>query len=177
MKVSEVLPLPARDVWSVRQLRSLTRRVSAQLGAELAEFAQYDSESRWWARLALTGGVELWLLSWLPGQGTRPHDHGGAAGSFTVVRGELTEHYRYPRQVERNGVVRAGETIAFGAGWAHVVANRSEAPALSVHAYSPPLVEPREYAGLADIPGEIPPLPPRRVSLPAQRGTVVLEMA
>jgi hypothetical protein len=49
-----------------------------------------------WARLALTGGVELWLLVWLPGQQTTPPDHGVASGSFTVLQGELTEEYRYP---------------------------------------------------------------------------------
>ncbi|GAA4414054.1 cysteine dioxygenase family protein [Actinokineospora soli] len=175
MKVSAALLHPTRDIWSVRQLRSLTQQVSAQFGADLAEIAQYDPTSRWWTRLALTCGVELWLLSWLPGQCTPAHDHGGAAGSFTVVRGALTERYRYPQQPEQRGLRRAGETIAFGAGRAHVVANTSLTPALSVHAYSPPLVDTREYASLADIPTEIPPLP-RRVSLPVQRGAVVLEV-
>jgi uncharacterized RmlC-like cupin family protein len=176
MKVSEALLHPAREVWSVRQLRSLTRQVSTELGAELAEVAQYDQATRWWKRLALTEGVELWLLSWLPGQKTKPHDHGGAAGSFTVVRGALSEAFRYPKQIEQHGLRREGDTIAFGAGRAHIVANTSEAPALSVHAYSPPLVHTREYGSLADIPAEIPPLPPRRISLPVQRGVVILEV-
>jgi hypothetical protein len=39
-----------------------------------------------WARLALTGGVELWLLLWLPGQQTTPPDHGVASGSFAVLQ-------------------------------------------------------------------------------------------
>ena len=31
-------------------------------------------------------------MSWLPGQQTDRHDHGDAAGAFTVVSGSLTEH-------------------------------------------------------------------------------------
>ncbi|UVS80703.1 cysteine dioxygenase family protein [Actinokineospora sp. UTMC 2448] len=169
MKVSETLLHPTRVVWSVRQLRSLTRQVGSTFGHELAEIARYDPRSRWWTRLALTEGVELWLLSWLPGQATPPHDHGGAAGSFTVVRGALTERYRYPDSGEHRGLRRAGETVAFGAGRAHVVANTSVEPALSVHAYSPPLVPTREYPSLAEIPA-------RRVALPARRGSVVVEV-
>ncbi len=36
-------------------------------------------------------GAQVWLLSWLPEQGTPLHDHGTSAGAFTVVRGTLTE--------------------------------------------------------------------------------------
>ena len=36
-------------------------------------------------------GVQIWVLSWLPGQGTPLHDHGRSAGAFAVVRGVLTE--------------------------------------------------------------------------------------
>ena len=35
--------------------------------------------------------AQVWLLSWLPEQGTPLHDHGTSAGAFTVVRGTLTE--------------------------------------------------------------------------------------
>lgn len=142
---------PDRELWSAGQLRSLTRRVSAELTSAVVVLARYRCDQRWWARLALTRGVELWLLSWLPGQATRPHDHGGASGSFTVVRGTLSETFRYPRGTVRQGERRAGETVAFGGGRAHVVANSGVEAALSVHAYSPPLVPTREYASLADV--------------------------
>src|SRR3712207_8332217 len=35
--------------------------------------------------------AQVWLLSWLPGQGTGLHDHGGSAGALAVVRGTLSE--------------------------------------------------------------------------------------
>ncbi|MER6799511.1 cysteine dioxygenase, partial [Amycolatopsis mediterranei] len=41
----------------------------------------------------------------------------------------------------------------------HQVTGLGDRPSASVHAYSPPLVATREYATLADVPPEIPPLP------------------
>lgn len=36
-------------------------------------------------------GYEAWLLSWLPGQGSGPHDHGRSSCVLTVLAGTLTE--------------------------------------------------------------------------------------
>ncbi|WP_216215823.1 cysteine dioxygenase [Amycolatopsis aidingensis] len=146
-------------LWTPRQLNELTSTVTTELTTALRGLLRFDADQRWWARLALTDGVELWLLSWLPGQQTRPHDHGGAAGSFTVLQGELTEEYRYPGGPVRQRVHTAGDGLGFGAGRAHRVGNASAAPAASVHAYSPPLVPTREYSTLAEVPAETPPLP------------------
>ena len=60
---------------------------------------RYDPISRYYARLASEPDFEAWLLTWLPGQGTEWHDHGGSAGAFVVVRGELTERTATVSQV------------------------------------------------------------------------------
>ncbi|WP_434439625.1 cysteine dioxygenase [Lentzea sp. E54] len=156
---------PSRSLWTPRELRDLTSFVASELTTGLLGILDYTPERRWWARLGLTEGVELWLLSWLPGQGTEPHDHGGAAGSFTVLTGTLREDYRYPAGPIRSAVRGTGDALGFGSGRAHQVTNASEAPAATVHAYSPPLVPTREYASLLDIPDSIPPLPARRLPL------------
>jgi hypothetical protein len=153
---------PSRALWTPRELRDLTSTVASELTTSLLNVLRYTSPSRWWARLALTEGVELWLLSWMPGQQTEPHDHGGASGSFTVLIGELAEFFRYPGGPIRSQSHPAGSALGFGAGRAHQVLNLSKANAASVHAYSPPLVPTREYGSLAGIPAEIPPLPAHR---------------
>ncbi|KAA2259525.1 cysteine dioxygenase [Solihabitans fulvus] len=150
---------PERPLWTPRQLRDLTSIVASELTTPLLDVLRFERAERWWVRLALTEGVELWLLSWLPGQGTQPHDHGGAAGSFTVLLGDLTEDYRYPAGPIRSERREVGATVGFGAGRAHQVRNLDRRDAASVHAYSPPLVPTREYASLADIPTTIPQLP------------------
>src|SRR5256885_10429560 len=52
---------------------------------------QFDAERRWYARLATadSADVEVWALTWLPGQSTDLHDHGGSSGVFVVVGGLL----------------------------------------------------------------------------------------
>ncbi len=144
---------PDRTLWSPAELRELTEAVAAELATPLLDIVRFDSGQRWWTRLALTMGVELWLLSWAPGQGTEPHDHGGASGAFTVTVGELNEEYRHAGGPVRQAHWRAGQTVAFGPQRAHRLDNRSAGPAATVHAYSPPLRPVREYRDLTDFAG------------------------
>jgi hypothetical protein len=156
--IHEVL-YPGRTLWSARQLRELTTTVADELTSPLLSVLRFAEGQRWWSRLALTGGVELWLLSWLPGQGTKPHDHSGASGAFTVVLGQLAENYRYPGGPVRTRRHTTGASVAFGPERAHEVRNPSSMSnaasmtnAASVHAYSPPLMPVRNYASLRDLP-------------------------
>jgi quercetin dioxygenase-like cupin family protein len=153
----EALLAPRSPVWTPDSLRGLTNAVASSLRDPLLlDILRFASPTRWWARLALTEEVELWLLSWLPGQGTAPHDHGGASGAFTVLLGELAETYRYPSGPIRHQLYVPGSSVGFGSGRAHEVRNLGTRRAASVHAYSPPLVPTREYKSLRDIPDEIP---------------------
>lgn len=153
---------PRGPQWSPSELRDLVTTVGVRHRAELLDQVRFASPQRWWARLALTEEVEVWLLSWLPGQHTEPHDHGGACGAFSVVLGSVSETYRYPGGDVRRRTHDLNASIGFGAGRAHQVWNTAPEKAVTVHAYSPPLVPTREYDSLWDIPAVIPPLPPRR---------------
>ena len=153
---------PRRPLWTPRDLRDLVATIGEQHRFDLLAQVRFASPQRWWARLALTEEVEVWLLSWLPGQHTAPHDHGGASGAFSVVLGSLSETYRYPGGDVRQRTHGLGSSIGFGPGRAHQVWNTTFEQAATVHAYSPPLVPTREYESLWDIPASIPPLPPYR---------------
>ncbi|MDQ3406253.1 MAG: cysteine dioxygenase family protein [Actinomycetota bacterium] len=157
------LTAPRRPVWTPGELRDLTARTASTLREPLIDTARFTSPQRWWTRLALTSEIELWLLTWLPGQGTKPHDHGGAAGAFSVLLGDVAETFRYPAGPIRNHLHVTGAAVGFGGGRAHQMQNLGRVPAATIHAYSPPLVPLREYASLRDVPDEIP-------SLPTQRG-------
>ena len=72
----------------------------AQIATRLAEqrafwepMIVFDPAERYYTRLAREPEFEVWLLTWLPGQGTEWHDHGRSAGAFVTVRGTLTEQY------------------------------------------------------------------------------------
>lgn len=132
--------------------RMLSRQ---QLAAEVRRFAarstdwlsrvRLDPAGRWYERIVLDEGHEVWLISWLPGQSTGFHDHGGSTGAFTVVWGALDERMVRSASVLVNSV-GAGTVRAFGPKYVHDVMNTSAASvAVSVHAYSPPLAKMTRY--------------------------------
>ncbi|MEU2613402.1 cysteine dioxygenase family protein [Micromonospora sp. NPDC007271] len=99
---------------------------------------RFDPSERWYARLAADDEHEVWALSWLPGQGTDLHDHGGSAGAFLVVAGTLTEETVSGDQLRPHRLA-AGAGRRFGARHVHLVANRGDQSAVSVHVYRPAL--------------------------------------
>ncbi|MGQ5264664.1 cysteine dioxygenase [Micromonospora sp. ZYX-F-536] len=105
---------------------------------------RFDPDERWYARLAIGDDHEVWALSWLPGQGTDLHDHGGSAGAFRVVDGALTEETVAGGRL-RPRLLDAGAGRRFGPRHVHVVTNRGTEPAISVHVYRPALVRMTRY--------------------------------
>jgi predicted metal-dependent enzyme (double-stranded beta helix superfamily) len=100
---------------------------------------------------------EVWLMSWLPGQGTDLHNHGGATGAFTVVEGVLTESVARDAGTQRPAHsvhrVESGQSRVFGPGYVHRVANDGPEPAVSIHVYRParlPMINYRLRAGGLD---------------------------
>lgn len=76
-----------------------------------------------------------------------------ASGAFTVLRGELTGTWRDGPVRARRATRARGTGSAFGSERVHVVANAGTADAVSVHAYSPPLLPLGTDVTLEDPPG------------------------
>jgi rhodanese-related sulfurtransferase/mannose-6-phosphate isomerase-like protein (cupin superfamily) len=110
------------------------------------------ADRRWYDRLYHGPDYDIWVISWLPGQSTGFHDHGASAGAFVVATGTLEEH----RPGERTRVITPDKPRTFGPDYTHDVRNVSLAPAISIHAYSPPLSEMNEYEldGIQLVPRE-----------------------
>ncbi|MFI1017645.1 cysteine dioxygenase [Streptomyces sp. NPDC020965] len=104
--------------------------------AQWAPLVEYDATTRWYHRLRTGPGYEVWLLSWVPGQRSGPHDHGRSSGILTVVQGSLTERTRGGSHELVTGAQRV-----FAPGYAHDVVNDSLEPAVSLHIYYPGLTE------------------------------------
>jgi predicted metal-dependent enzyme (double-stranded beta helix superfamily) len=120
-------------------------RLAAATG-EWSALVRYTEDERWYHRLERGENHEVWLLSWLPGQRTGFHDHCGSSGAFAVVQGELQERTPAagrPRPV--SATFPAGRARSFGPRHVHEVVNESAVPAVSIHAYSPPLTGMRRY--------------------------------
>jgi predicted metal-dependent enzyme (double-stranded beta helix superfamily) len=140
-------------MYAATRVRALGPARLGQLVAGLAEatgdwrhLVRFEQERRWYHRLYSADDHEVWLLSWLPGQQTGFHDHGDAAGAFAVAEGELQERAAaVGRPWIRVRQVPAGRQRSFGSRHVHDVANISVRPAVSIHAYSPPLSTMRRY--------------------------------
>ncbi|MFD5147791.1 cysteine dioxygenase [Streptomyces sp. NPDC058401] len=127
---------PAREhPATVAEFVGLARSIAADR-SEWEHLVQYDATSRWYHRLRTGPGYEVWLLSWVPGQGSGLHDHGGSSGVLTVLEGELTEHTSRGRLA-----LGAGSQRVFAPGYAHEVQNDSLDGAVSLHVYFPGLTE------------------------------------
>src|SRR4029453_18228913 len=72
--------------------------------------------------------AQVWLLSWLPEQGTPLHAHGSSAGAFAVVQGTLTERGAAAglsgnRVRESTAELTGGRVRHFGPHYVHQVTN------------------------------------------------------
>nr|WP_202447187.1 cysteine dioxygenase family protein [Streptomyces sp. SID5468] len=131
-------PVPAHPT-TVAGFAGLARAIAADRD-RWAPKVRFDPVSRWYDRLATGPGYEVWLLSWLPGQGTGLHDHGPSSGVLTVLHGELTE-----RALGAGGETRrtltAGHQRVFAPGYVHEAVNDTLEPAVTLHVYFPGLTE------------------------------------
>ncbi|WP_078990991.1 cysteine dioxygenase [Streptomyces sp. XY413] len=127
---------PAREhPATVAEFVGLARSI-AEDRASWEHLVRYDATTRWYHRLRTGPGYEVWLLSWVPGQGSGLHDHGASSGVLTVLEGELTEHTSRGRLTHR-----AGGQRVFAPGYAHEVVNDTLDGAVSLHVYFPGLTE------------------------------------
>ena len=142
--------------------RGVPRRLARGLAAQAERWrplVEYRSDTRWYRLMERTEQYEVWLLSWLPAQGTDLHDHGPASGAFAIAEGTLTERVVAikPGQppVEVTCVLAAGDCRAFGPRYVHQITNNGTVAAVSVHVYTPALTVMNRYrlepAGLCHL--------------------------
>jgi predicted metal-dependent enzyme (double-stranded beta helix superfamily) len=137
--------IAARSPLSQARLQQIVTGLTAS-DQQWRNLVVYTEHPRWYHRLAAADDYEVWLLSWLPGQGTGFHDHGGSSGAFTVAQGALQE-WTAPggRPNPVAATMAQGAVRSFGPWYVHHVINASAQPAVSVHAYSPPLESMRRF--------------------------------
>lgn len=140
----------AASVSTASLMESAAPRTPQELVGIIQEFAlsipwldrvRLRADRRWYERLYHGPEYDVWLISWMPGQSTGFHDHGSSSGAFLVTAGTLEEL----RPGEQGRAISTGDFCTFGPEYAHDVRNISQAPSISIHAYSPPLTEMKEY--------------------------------
>ncbi|WP_156726896.1 cysteine dioxygenase [Streptomyces apocyni] len=153
-EVPHLLKAPREHPETVADFVGLARSIAADR-SQWEHLVEYDATSRWYHRLRTGPGYEVWLLSWVPGQGSGRHDHGQSSGVLTVLDGRLTERATIERStIERGTTERStteqaqvarelgsGAQRVFAPGYVHEVVNETLEPAVSLHVYFPGLTE------------------------------------
>ena len=109
------------------------------------ELVRHDPEQRVCELLWEDEDVNAWLICWSEDDDTGFHDHDASAAAITVIDGRVRED-----RLRLNG---APSTTVSGPGRLtippnaiHRVLHAGEVPAVTIHAYSPPLVRTGAYA-------------------------------
>jgi predicted metal-dependent enzyme (double-stranded beta helix superfamily) len=131
--------LEGEGIRSEEELATLVTRISAR--PDLWQpLVVVDPERRRYELLYDDDQVDIWVLSWMPGQKTGFHDHDRSSVALICAQGELDEGslalgLRADPVRMTPGVVRTGP-----GGYIHSVSHVAGGPAISIHAYSPPLI-------------------------------------
>jgi hypothetical protein len=89
--------------------------------------------------------TDIWVLCWMPGQSTGFHDHDISDVGIAIAQGMVVERQlRLPTGATALEL-RHGDTRQGPAGYIHSVAHGEGMPAVSIHCYSPPLMNVGQY--------------------------------
>lgn len=119
-------------------LRQLVAAIAADPSAWRG-LVNLNAEHRHFAQLRRDDHVDVWVISWMNGHDTGFHDHDVSSGAVAIAEGELVEERLAVGSPPRRRCYRAGETFGFDASLVHRMHQASGGPAVSIHAYSPPL--------------------------------------
>jgi hypothetical protein len=150
--VTSQLPIPKigfdRDL-DRAELRRLVSAIAADPGA-WRSLVRLDAHRRQFEQLWRDGHVDIWVISWMSGHDTGFHDHDLSRGAVAVVQGEVVEERLVLGGGSHERRHRAGDVFDFDASHVHRMRQDSATPAVSIHAYSPPLWRMGTYTVDAD---------------------------
>jgi predicted metal-dependent enzyme (double-stranded beta helix superfamily) len=113
-----------------------------------SECVSHDPEHRTYEQLLRDEHLDVWLLCWSRDHDTGFHDHDLSAGAVAVAAGSVREERLVlGRSVDApiSRLAHAGSSFCFGASDIHRVLHAGNGPAVTIHAYSPPLTRMGSY--------------------------------
>ena len=100
---------------------------------------RHDPAERVYEELVRDNHLTVWLICWMEDHNTGFHDHDRSAGALSVVRGAIREERLVLGGEPTSRVLSKGRSLAFAASDIHRVSHAGAEPAVTLHAYSPPL--------------------------------------
>jgi predicted metal-dependent enzyme (double-stranded beta helix superfamily) len=120
------------------ELEAFVRELMARPEEWQARIA-HDPDRRRYELLLRDDDLEVWLICWMEDHDTGFHDHDLSGGAVGVVAGAVREDRLVLGGGTVSRVAGAGDTFTFTAADIHRVMHAGGAPAVTIHAYSPPL--------------------------------------
>lgn len=99
----------------------------------------HDPSERQFVLVARTETLEVWAVAWMDGHDTGFHDHDDAAAAIAVIDGSVVDERLAVGGESISTEHAAGATFVVEAGGIHRVRHTGDRPAVTLHAYSPPL--------------------------------------
>ncbi len=112
------------------------------------ECVSHDPVHRTYEQLLRDEHLDVWLLCWSRDHDTGFHDHDLSAGAVAVAAGTVREERLVLGRPVDSPLARlagAGSSFSFGAADIHRVLHAGGGPAVTIHAYSPPLTRMGSY--------------------------------
>jgi hypothetical protein len=110
----------------------------------------HDPSRRVYEQLWRDRHVTTWLICWMEDHDTGFHDHDLSSGAVSVARGQVCEERLALGGTPLVRTFGAGQSFGFAASDIHRVLHAGTEPAVTLHAYSPPLMRMGAYAVRAD---------------------------
>jgi predicted metal-dependent enzyme (double-stranded beta helix superfamily) len=132
-----MLPTHHRDL-DAGALSALVEGLAARPEA-WRHLVAHRADARTYEQLHRDDHVAVWLICWMDDHDTGFHDHDLSAGALAVVRGRVREERLVLGGEPASRTLSAGESLTFAASDIHRVSHAGTEPAVTLHAYSPPL--------------------------------------
>jgi Cysteine dioxygenase type I len=120
------------------ELEALVREIAADRAA-WEHLVRHSREQREYVELRRDDDVAVWLICWMDEHDTGFHDHDLSSGAVAVADGAVAEDRLALGGPPVTRVAEAGESFHFTAADIHRVRHVGDQPAVTIHAYSPPL--------------------------------------
>jgi mannose-6-phosphate isomerase-like protein (cupin superfamily) len=133
---------------TIDQLEAFVQRLVAD-EQRWRPLIHHDSGRRTYELIWDDDDVNAWILCWSEDHDTGFHDHDVSAAAITVIDGQVREDRLRLDGSAREVVYGAGETFTVPPDAIHRVLHAGDRPAVTIHAYSPPLRKQGAYS-LAD---------------------------
>ncbi|HTX46059.1 MAG TPA: cysteine dioxygenase family protein [Solirubrobacteraceae bacterium] len=106
---------------------------------------RHDDELRVYEQLWEDEDVNAWLICWSEDQDTGFHDHDESAAAIRVMDGHVREDRLRLAAEPETRVIGPGATFIVPPTAIHRVLHAGAGPAVTIHAYSPPLTRTGAY--------------------------------